>query len=422
MGFSGLRAIVSGCLCAALVGQPLWAAGPPVAGRETPGGIPKDERVLHALNRLTFGPRPGDVARVQAMGLDAWFERQLNPGTIDDSALEGRLGEFPAMRMSEAELETRYPGPQAVRRMAQGQMEMPSDPALRAVYADHVAFYQMQQAKKAAKGDDPKVMAGDPAMAGNAAMAAEKPVAGAEMAPMATVAEHAEGVFPRARAEGIIGEAPEQRVRTLMAMPAEELARFRQSLTGRELAALVEGLRPEDKEMLMALPGSLRMIAAEEMQTRMLRDVYSERQLEAVMTDFWLNHFNVYVKKSQVEAYEIPAYERETIRPHALGRFEDLLVATAESPAMMTYLDNWRSIGPESQAAARVKRMQQMRPDGKIAKAVSAGLNENYGRELMELHTLGVGGGYTQADVTQVAKVFTGWTVDRPYQGGGGCV
>ena len=149
------------------------------------------------------------------------------------------------------------------------------------------------------------------------------------------------------------------------------------------------------------------MVSAEAMESRLLRDLYSERQLEAVMTDFWLNHFNVYSGKSQSEPYLIPTYEREAIRAHALGNFEDLLVATAESPAMLEYLDNSRSIGPNSFAAQHQKKQ--------------AGLNENYGRELMELHTLGVNGaGYTQADVTQVAKVFTGWTVERPDQEDGG--
>lgn len=135
------------------------------------------------------------------------------------------------------------------------------------------------------------------------------------------------------------------------------------------------------------------------------------------MTDFWLNHFNVYVRKNQNEPYLLPAYECDVIRPHALGKFEDLLVATAKSPAMLMYLDNWQSIGPGSQAAARVAKVQETMPDAKVVKALPQGLNENYARELMELHTLGVNGGYTQADVTQVAKVFTGWTIEQPYRG-----
>src|SRR6202453_3759175 len=137
------------------------------------------------------------------------------------------------------------------------------------------------------------------------------------------------------------------------------------------------------------------------------------------MTDFWLNHFNVYIKKNQNEPFLLPAYEREVIRPHALGKFEDLLVATAESPAMLMYLDNWQSIGPDSQAAHNAPQYARFAQNPQVKAALKdRGLNENYGRELMELHTLGVNGGYTQADVTEVAKVFTGWTIAPPAQGG----
>ena len=221
------------------------------------------------------------------------------------------------------------------------------------------------------------------------------------------------GAFSAEQVRGILSEGPEERYRTVLAMPAQELVGFRQSLKPREVLELVAGMTPEQRETLTALPGAIRMVAAEAMEARVLRDVYSERQVEAVMTDFWLNHFNVYVRKSQQAPYLLSSYERETVRPRALGKFEDLLVATAESPAMLEYLDNARSIGTDSQAAERVKRLKEIRPNGPLAKAASAGLNENYGRELMELHTLGVNGGYTQADVTSVAKVFTGWTVDR---------
>jgi uncharacterized protein (DUF1800 family) len=134
------------------------------------------------------------------------------------------------------------------------------------------------------------------------------------------------------------------------------------------------------------------------------------------MTDFWLNHFNVYLRKNEQMPYYLVSFERDVIRPRALGKFEDLLEAVAHSPAMMLYLDNAESMGPDSPAAQRAKIAAARRPDAK--KKADAGLNENYARELMELHTLGVNGGYTQADVTQVARVLTGWTVDRPQFGG----
>ncbi|HEV2446116.1 MAG TPA: DUF1800 domain-containing protein, partial [Candidatus Sulfopaludibacter sp.] len=124
-----------------------------------------------------------------------------------------------------------------------------------------------------------------------------------------------------------------------------------------------------------------------------------------VLTDFWINHFNVYLEKG-ADRYLVTAYERDAIRPHVLGHFRDLLGATAKSPAMLFYLDNWQSAGANAPAARGGGNRQRR------------GLNENYGRELMELHTLGVDGGYTQKDVTEVARCFTGWTIQQPQRGG----
>jgi len=145
-----------------------------------------------------------------------------------------------------------------------------------------------------------------------------------------------------------------------------------------------------------------RRVPLEELsQQKILRAAFSDRQLEEVMTDFWFNHFNVFAGKGATAVYLVE-YEREAIRPHVFGKFRDLLRATATSPAMLFYLDNWQSAGPN--ARARQSRR---------------GLNENYGRELLELHTLGVDGGYSQHDVVDVARCFTGWTIQAPRQGGG---
>jgi uncharacterized protein (DUF1800 family) len=138
------------------------------------------------------------------------------------------------------------------------------------------------------------------------------------------------------------------------------------------------------------------------MQSKLLRAIYSERQLQEVLTDFWFNHFNVFLEKG-ADRYLVTGYERDAIRPHVLGKFKDLLEATAKSPAMLFYLDNWQSVGPRAPGGGRARR----------------GLNENYGRELLELHTLGVDGGYSQKDVTEVARCFTGWTINQPQRGGG---
>jgi uncharacterized protein (DUF1800 family) len=184
---------------------------------------------------------------------------------------------------------------------------------------------------------------------------------------------------------------------------------------------------PEDKAMRQ----QANSIVVELGEQKLLRAVYSERQLQEVLTDFWFNHFNVDARKG-VDRFLLTEYERETIRPHVLGRFRDLLGATAKSPAMLFYLDNWMSADPNGPHASRaiwgqtpfrrrplgigVRPQMSSRP---AAKSARRGLNENYGRELMELHTLGVDGGYTQKDVTEVARAFTGWTIDNPRQGGG---
>jgi uncharacterized protein (DUF1800 family) len=142
-------------------------------------------------------------------------------------------------------------------------------------------------------------------------------------------------------------------------------------------------------------------IAADLQAAKVVRAVTSERQLEEIMVDFWFNHFNVFANKGDVRWY-VSAYEREAIRPYALGKFPDLVRATARHPAMLFYLDNWVSAHADFVVPAGPNRGRK------------TGLNENYARELMELHTLGVDGGYTQRDVTEVARAFTGWTIDRP--------
>ncbi|WP_254063848.1 DUF1800 domain-containing protein [Granulicella sp. S190] len=437
----GLRVLVSGVLCVLMMEQPMVAA---VTARKavvpSVKQIHEEQRALHALNRFTFGPRPGDVAAVREMGVKAWFERQLNPQSIDDSALEARLEMFPAMQMEQAEMRQRYPSPAMLRQMITKDVPLPAEPVEHAIYADQIAFYKAAKAKKeaaqaAAKGDGDAAAAGDGSMAKNDEMKAALPGDGVDPTTPA-MATHEEQFYSGLDAVKIINLPPDQRMQRILSMPPEEMVRFRKSLSKGELLAAAEGLSPIQRETLAALQGSPRMIGAEVLESRMLRDVYSERQLEAVMTDFWLNHFNVYLKKNQNEPFLLPAYERDTIRPHVLGKFEDLLAATAKSPAMLMYLDNWQSIGPDSQAARNGGKLAKFAQNPQVKQALKdRGLNENYARELMELHTLGVqcevsadkpvsmldkacGRGYTQQDVTQVAEVLTGWTVDQPYRSG----
>jgi uncharacterized protein (DUF1800 family) len=182
-------------------------------------------------------------------------------------------------------------------------------------------------------------------------------------------------------------------------------------------------MTPEQRQIRMAA----QTVTSELMQAKMLRAALSDRQLEEVLVDFWFNHFNVFVGKGQVRQY-LTEYERDAIRPYVLGRFRDMLGATAHSPAMLFYLDNFQSQAPpgaETLAQAgrrgrgnRAGRPPQMRPGQPQPQRPARGLNENYARELMELHTLGVDAGYTQQDVIEVARILTGWTIDQPRAGG----
>ena len=401
--------------------------------------LTQDQRVLHALNRLTFGPRPGDVQAVETMGLQQWIDEQLNPSKIDDSALEARLSAYPAMRLNLHEMVERFPSPAMIRAAERGRQSLPGNPVERAIYRNQIAQFRERQAKQAEQGRQGTAVAQqgnaaipgrgvepiqtaqnamtpaeaptEPAASGNEMQAAPAP--GNEMqAEPAPSMQAAQGkAYSDQDATRILNLPPDQRVNALVSMQPAEFRDLLQHLRRPERVALFADLTPVQRETVFALINPQLVVGGEVLVTRLLRDIYSERQLEAVMTDFWLNHFNVYLRKGPFAPWYLAQYQDQVIRPHALGKFEDLLDATAESPAMLFYLDQTESVGPHSFAAWR----NSMTPNGKTR---ALGINENYARELMELHTLGVDGGYTQLDVIEVAKAFTGWDIERPDQGG----
>jgi len=376
-----------------------------IARKKQESAVQMDQRkqVVHALNRLTFGPRPGDVDRVMAIGLDKWIDQQLHPDKIDDSAVDARLSQFRTLRMDTREIVENFPPEPTIKDVADGKQSLPSDPLKRAVYQAQLERYQN-------KGERKQELAnGDPAKADD---------------------DHARRQQERMEAEQKVEELldmpPDQRMKALLKMSPEEQRIMTNSLQGDKRDEFLEGMNPRQRETVEAINYPQQVVSTELVEGKLLRAIYSDRQLQEVMTDFWFNHFNVFIGKG-ADHYLITSYERDVIRPRALGKFEDLLVATAQSPAMLFYLDNWMSVGPNSDVANGVPKhadnnqKRRARNNGQTsqAKGKRNGLNENYGRELMELHTLGVNGGYTQQDVTEVARVFTGWTLKQPRQGGG---
>ena len=317
---SRLIAFFAPALGAALLLQTARPAREVARDRE----LTEHQQVQHVLNRLAFGGRPGDAARVRDIGVDRWIDQQLDPSRLRDPLGDAVVAAFPHLGKGPADLARQYPPPNLLR--------------------------------------------------------------------------------ARERRDGMVSSADSQAIR--------QAARASRELVGDILSA------------------------------RVSRAVVSERQLQEVLTDFWLNHFSVFIGKNQLMRYQLPEYEQEAIRPHVLGRFRDLLGAVAKSPAMLIYLDNAQSVADSTQptlagrevAERRMRAMRQAlarrdrrgvnrtRVDTAMVDQLMArrprGLNENYARELLELHTLGVDGGYAQQDVIEVARALTGWTV-RPARGQG---
>ena len=345
--------------------------------------VTEEDAILQALNRLGFGPRSGDLERVKEMGLQKWIDQQLRPDLINDSALEARLDRFPTLKMASSKLLEEFPQPQVALRREGVSVEQNRK--------QQQARLQGATRASRADGDDSNRMSGQ------------------IQAKFENMDPDANSAMDKAKEKGDGG-------------------------VGNQMSDYAATHTPQ-------------RIVTELSMAKVTRAVYSERQLEEEMVDFWFNHFNVFAAKG-ADRWLITSYERDAIRPHAMGKFRDLLEATAKSPAMLFFLDNWLSVDPV--AWAKLQQEQQGRrgidgqrvgggfgggpfgrprlPQGQPAPAdgnpnnpntkgkqnQERGLNENYGRELMELHTLGVDGGYTQKDVIDVARAFTGWTIREP--------
>jgi uncharacterized protein (DUF1800 family) len=405
-------------LAATLSNAP-FAASAQTAAQKRAAASPRlseEQRAVHVLNRLAFGARPGDAERVRKLGVDNYIEQQLSPSKIDDAALEARLQRLPTLGMSNSELLAKYPQPGQLLRRLQREGQLP--PELAAL------VQQRQQAQP------------------------QQP--GAQQQQTQTQNDATSADAEKAVAEAMRPEAPRPGNNDAQEGADPQKRAYRQ--------AVVKYMRENGLE-------SPQRVIAELNASRILRAVYSERQLQEVMVSFWTNHFNVYAQKG-ADRWFLTSYDRDVIRPNALGNFRDLLEATAKSPAMLFYLDNFQSMTPNAQVNRRQLRRQMSDADGAGAmmrggvfgarrmrdpeararrraemmrqsqaqtgqaqtgqamprpaqqKRMSRGINENYARELMELHTLGVEGGYTQKDVQEVARAFTGWTIFQPRGGG----
>jgi uncharacterized protein (DUF1800 family) len=341
----------------------------------------KDDQALHALNRLTYGPRPGDVEAVQKLGLKKWIDQQLHPAKITESeVLRARLEPLESLRMTTAQITQTYPPPQMVVPIETGGGPRPAAPEPRATLERLAARYKDRLDKK--NVDD-------------------GPLKPAEKEALSDLLSRQEIRTLRTGTE-------QERAALLTGMPADKLERVLYAMPQGSRRALFAFSPPEIRRKMLLNTAPQQVLAHDLWEGKLYRAVYSNRQLEEVLTDFWFNHFNVYLDKG-ADRYLVTSYERDAIRPHVLGKFGDMVRATAEHPAMLWYLDNWQSVAPDT----------QMRRARLAGKGRQRGINENYARELLELHTLGVDGGYTQKDITEIARCFTGWTMTNPQRADG---
>src|SRR2546423_5851600 len=326
----------------------------------TAAKLTEDQRILHVLNRLGFGARPGDVGCVKAVGVDKYIEQQLFPEKIVDTASEAKLRNLETLKMSTAELYEKYPQPGQLLRQLQRRDALPADLAA-------ARDNRMKGGANAGAINNGQQKPGE--------MAAGEMKANDANTPVNNVAANNNAADPMNNAE------------------------YRR--------AVYECYKENNLRPAQFLTGELQM-------SRILRAVYSERQLQEVMVDFWTNHFNVFAAKG-ADRWVLISYDRDTIRPHTLGKVYDLLLADAQSAAMLFYLDNFQSVSPNAPQPERPlqnrnpilmsNNPQQQRPQQQQQRR---GINENYARELMELHTLGVDGGDTPKEVQEGRRCFTG--------------
>jgi uncharacterized protein (DUF1800 family) len=367
--------------------------------------LSKDKQVLHVLNRLAFGPRPGDFERVRSLGAEKWIRQQLQPQLIAENPLvEARLKPLATLQLATWQIYETY--------------QPPATPALAGAVAPRRPLEQLvspEQFQKLNTGTPeerravigaipaetvvpvlaeltPKMLEGLPDLQQRSAQAVRQMEAARQLVVRNGLPSLNSLLTPEQQRISRQGTVEERRALIMSFDPATRKQVYR------VLPPLALNGIPELQREALAARQPPMFVNNELIESRLYRALYSNRQLEEVLVDFWLNHFNVFNGKGPARML-LTSYERDAIRPNVLGKFRDLLLATARHPAMLHYLDNWQSQAPRDDLPPPPNNAR--RP----------GLNENYGRELMELHTLGVDGGYTQDDVIAVARAFTGWTI-----------
>ena len=289
----------------------MWTAPAAARRRRRPLAAEKravdDRTIAHVLNRMAFGPAPGDIERVRAMGLSRYIDEQLQPQKLADTAMRERLAKFETLTMTSRDIGERYASLEELRRELQLRQPAGAQPG--------------QQARCRVTGSP----------------------ATCDMARRGAAGRDAGGRSAARRADG-------RRIAARRAPGGPERA---------EREELLANLTPEQRQRVMELRKQNQQVLGEMSEQKLLRAVYSERQLEEVLVDFWFNHFNVFAGKGPTRIY-LAEYERDAIRPHVLGNFRELLGATAHSPAMLFYLDNWQSSDPDACRGARPMRRNPM--------------------------------------------------------------
>lgn len=365
-----------------LSAAPVEKTAPPASGdalKRTVSAQPltEEQKIVHVLNRLGFGARPGDVQKVKAMGLARYIDLQLHPEHIDDSAVDRQLASYAQLQLSSEQLAEEYNTFLGVARQAQAVNKAAKKQAARETAAASAAAGQAPAGTDAAGQTPPATT--------------EK----TESTPPATGKKVGKGAKAKKALQGA-------------GLDADTMTQMQDMRATRQQMAQAAMPVTQAHEQFMA--------------AKMVRAVESERQLQEVLADFWNNHFNIDLRRAPCGILKI-ADDRDAIRPHILGKFRDLLGASAHSPAMLVYLDNYLSTADPGATTTAIAPARRARLKAMPAKKKQmGGLNENYAREIMELHTLGVEGGYTQNDVHEVARCFTGWGVasqgnKRPGQG-----